>query len=105
MWRLVLFCWSVGNNNLSYPVSLCGDSCYFVGFHEKSMYFLKQKAVGSGFFLRASTQPFSSPYCSGATLRVCLCDALFPSCRLDLPEVRFRYVSSWSLTGQRFALP
>jgi hypothetical protein len=46
-------------------VSLCGDSRYFVGFHEKSMCFLKQKAVGCGFFLRASTRPFRSPYCSG----------------------------------------
>jgi hypothetical protein len=40
-----------------------------------------------------------------ATLRVRLCDALFPSRRLDLPEAHFRYVSTWPPAGQRFALP
>jgi hypothetical protein len=39
--------------------------------------FPQQKVVGPGFFLRASTRPFRSPYCSGATLRVRLRDALF----------------------------
>jgi hypothetical protein len=39
--------------------------------------FSQQKVIGHGFFLGASTRPFRSPYCSGATLRVCLCDALF----------------------------
>jgi hypothetical protein len=46
------------------------DSRYFVLFNGKSIFSLKQKAVGSQFILRASTRPSRSPYCSGATPRV-----------------------------------
>jgi hypothetical protein len=56
---------------LKVPVAL-------LGFQEKSICFLKKKAVGCGFFLRASTRPFRSPYCSGATLQLRLCDTSFP---------------------------
>jgi hypothetical protein len=38
---------------------------------------LQQKAIGRGLILRASTRPSRSPYCSGAALRVRLCDTLF----------------------------
>jgi hypothetical protein len=38
---------------------------------------LQQKAICRGLILRASTRPSRSPYCSRATLRVRLCDALF----------------------------
>jgi hypothetical protein len=81
------------------------DSYCLVGIPREEHLFPKQKAVGCGFFLRASTQPLRSPYCSRATLRVRLCDALFPSRRLDLPEARFRYVSTWPPVGQRLDLP
>jgi hypothetical protein len=50
--------------------------------------FPQQKVVGRGLFLRASTRPSRSPYCSGDTLRVHLCDALFLSHHLDLLEAR-----------------
>jgi hypothetical protein len=46
-------------------------------FPREEHMFSQQKVIGHGFFLGASTRPFRSPYCSGATLRVCLCDALF----------------------------
>jgi hypothetical protein len=46
-------------------------------FSREEHLFPQQKVVGPGFFLRASTRPFRSPYCSGATLRVRLRDALF----------------------------
>jgi hypothetical protein len=51
-------------------VFLCGDSCYFVCFP-------REKHPRIFFLLRASTRPSRSSYCSGATLRVRLCDALF----------------------------
>jgi hypothetical protein len=72
---------------------------------EKSIYFLKRKAVGRGFSLRASTRPSRLSYCSRATIRVCLCDALFLSRRLDLLEAHFRHVSDRHPVGQRFDLP
>jgi hypothetical protein len=61
---------------------------------------LQRKAVGRGLILRASTRPSRSPYCSGVTLRVRLCDALFffPSPRptgSTLPS-RLRLTSLWS---------
>jgi hypothetical protein len=46
-------------------------------FPREEHLFSQQKVVGRGFFLRASTQPFRLPYCSGATLRVRLYDTLF----------------------------
>jgi hypothetical protein len=52
------------------------DSRCFVCFPREEHLFPKQKAVGRGFFLRASTRPSRSPYYSGATLRVRLCDTL-----------------------------
>jgi hypothetical protein len=66
-------------NEFGHPVFLCGDPRCFVYFQEKSTCFLKKKVVGRGLVLRASTRPSRSPYCSGATLRVRLCDALFSS--------------------------
>jgi hypothetical protein len=45
----------------------CEDSRYFVLFNGKSIFSLKQKAIGSRFVLLASTQLSRSPYCSGAT--------------------------------------
>jgi hypothetical protein len=90
---------SLGDNNLGYPVFLCGDSRCFVCFPREEHLFPKRKAVGRGFSLRASTRPSRSSYCSGATLRVRLCDALFLSRRLDLREARFRHVSARPLVG------
>jgi hypothetical protein len=66
----------------------------FCRFRREEHLFPQQKVVGRGFFLRASTRPFRSPYYSGDTLRVCLCDTLFLSRRLDLLEARFRNVSA-----------
>jgi hypothetical protein len=67
--------------------------------------FPQQKAVGRGLFLRVSTRPSRSRYYPGATLRVCLSGTLFSSCRLDLLETRFRYVSARPPVGQHFDLP
>jgi hypothetical protein len=58
-------------------VFLCGDFHRFVYSLREEHLLPKQKAIGHGFFLRATTRPSRSPYCSGATLRVRLCDALF----------------------------
>jgi hypothetical protein len=74
-------------------------------FPSEEHLFPQQKAVSRGFFLWASTEPFRSPYCSRATPRVCLCDALSLSRRLDLLEARFWYVSAWSPVGRRLDLP
>jgi hypothetical protein len=41
---------SLGDNMLSYPVFLCGDSRYFVCFPREEHLFPKQMAVGRGFF-------------------------------------------------------
>jgi hypothetical protein len=68
---------SLRDNESLHPVFSCEDSRCFVFFQEKSICFLKQKAVGSQLVLRASTRPSRSPYCSGATPQVRLCDALF----------------------------
>jgi hypothetical protein len=51
-------------------VLLYEDSRYFILFNGKCIFSLKQKAVGSRFVLRASTQPSGSPYFFGATPRV-----------------------------------
>jgi hypothetical protein len=97
---------SLGDNNPSYPVSLHGDPRCFICFSREEHLFPQQKAVGRGLFLRASTRPSRSPYCSGATLQVRLCDALFLSYCLDLLEAHFRYVSARPPPlGQRFDLP
>jgi hypothetical protein len=80
---------SLGNNNPGYPVSLRGDPYRFICFSREEHLFPQQKAIGRGLFLRASTQPSRSPYCSGATLRVHLCDTLFSSRRHNLLEARF----------------
>jgi hypothetical protein len=78
---------SLGDNKLGYLVLLCGDSRCFVYFPREEHPFPKRKAVGRRLILRASTRPSRSPYCSGATLRVRLCDALFSPRRLDLRKL------------------
>jgi hypothetical protein len=96
---------SLGDNNPGYPVSSRGDPRSSVCFSREEHLFPQQKAVDRRLFLRASTRPSRSPYFSGATLRVRLCDALFLSRRLDVPEARFQYVSARPPVGQRFDLP
>jgi hypothetical protein len=98
-------CGLLGDNNPGYPVSLRGDSLCFVCFSREEHLFPQQKAVGRGFFLRASTRSSRSSYCSRATLRVRMYDALFSSFCLDLLEARFCYVSAQPPVGQHFDLP
>jgi hypothetical protein len=74
-------------------------------FPREEHLFPKQKSVGRRLILRASTRPSRSPYCTGATLRVCLCAALFSPRRLDLSEARFRHISARPPFGQRLNLP
>jgi hypothetical protein len=95
----------LGDNNSGYHVPLLGDPRCFICFSREEHMFPQQKVIGCGLFLRASTRPTRSPYCSGATLRVRLCDTLFSSRRLDLLEARFHYVSARPPVGQRFNLP
>jgi hypothetical protein len=91
---------SLGDNKLGSPVFLCGDSRCFVCFPREEHLFPKQKAVGCGYFLRASNRPSRSPYCSGATLRVRLCDAFFffmsPRPTGSMLPSRLRSTSLWS---------
>jgi hypothetical protein len=95
----------LGDNNPGYPVYLRGDSRCFVCFSREGHLFPQQKSIGRGLFLRASTRPSRSRYCSRATLRVRLCDTLFLSRRFDLLEARFLYISARPPVGQRFDLP
>jgi hypothetical protein len=92
---------SRGDNNPGYPVFLRGDPHCFVCFLKgrASISITEGRRLRIS-FLRASTRPSRSPYCSGATLRVRLCDALFCSRCLDLLEARFHHVSARPPFGQ-----
>jgi hypothetical protein len=73
----------------------------FCRFPREEHLFPQQKVVGHRFFLRASTRPFRSPYYSGPTLRVRLCDALFfftsPRPTGSMLPSRLRSTSLWSV--------
>jgi hypothetical protein len=78
VWRFPLFCW----------------------FPREEHVFPKAEGRRLRIFLQASTRPFRSPYCSGATLRVRLCDALFffmsPRPTGSTLPSRLRSTSLWS---------